>query len=526
MTMRAAAFAVVLACLGALTSGGCVIYLNPLCNDQIQNGDETGLDCGGTCGTKCDIGLGCRVNADCDQSVATCSGGVCTALPCNNGELDPQETGETDVDCGGTCRPCAGGRKCNGPADCFSMNCTAAKTCSELTVSFAPVVRYFSGYKAYALLSGDLDGDGNADLAVINEYGSSVAVFLDNATTGAFTRLPNPAGKPRDEPDNRALNFGPVGAYPTGGGMADFNHDGHFDVVTADYHGNSVTVLLNDGTGKLNLRAPATYPTQDKAETSNLAVGVLNKNDGQLFVVATNPQTASVSVFLGNPDGTLQPAVNLPVGVMNGAQPYSAAIADFDGDGNNDLAVAEETSGNIFVRLGHGDGTFGAEAPYAIDGTRDFILIARDMNRDDKMDLVCAGRNGDTVSVLLGRGDGTFRKSIVSSVGPPGVMKMMGRPWFGPYSVAVADVNQDGVPDIVTPNFVGDSISILLGTGDGHFDPAVELPYDKPTDPMFTSTTPYGIVVGDFNGDGKPDIATANAGSDDLTIRLNTGQPH
>jgi len=523
MTMRAA-FVVVLACLGALTSGGCVIYLNPLCNDQIQNGDETGLDCGGSCGSKCDIGLGCRSNGDCDPSVATCSGGVCTALPCSNGMKNDQET---DVDCGGgTCRACAGGRACMVDADCFSMSCDlVTRTCSALTVSFAPEVRYFSGYKAYALLSGDLDGDGQADLAVINEYGSSVSVFLDNAATGAFTRLPNPAGKPRDEPDNRALNFGPVGAYPTGGGMADFNHDGHLDVVTADYHGNSVTVLLNDGTGKLNLRPPATYPTQDKAETSNLAVGDLNK-DGNPDVVSTNPQTASVSMFLSNPDGTLQPAINLQVGVMNGAQPYSAAITDFDGDGNNDLAVAEETSGNILVRLGHGDGTFGPEAPYAIDGTRDYILIARDMNKDDKIDLVCAARNGDTVSVLLGRGDGTFRKAIVSSVGPPGVTKMMGRPWFGPYSVAVADVNQDGVPDIVTPNFVGDSVSILIGTGDGHFDPAIELPYDKPTDPMFTSTTPYGIVVGDFNGDGKPDIATANAGSDDLTIRLNTGQKH
>ncbi|HEX8114906.1 MAG TPA: VCBS repeat-containing protein [Kofleriaceae bacterium] len=521
--MRAAV--VVLACLGFVSLGGCVIYLNPLCNDQIVNGDETGIDCGGSCPGKCEVGGGCRTDADCDDAI--CMGGVCTAKPCDNGKQDGQET---DVDCGGgggaglACRACAGGRKCLVDADCFSPGgCNpVTKTCSALTVSFAPEVRYFSGYKAYALLSGDLDGDGHADLAVINEYGSSVAVFLDNVTTGAFTRLANPAGKPPDEPDNRALNFGPTGAYPTGGGVADFNHDGKLDVVTADYHGYSVTVLLNDGTGKLKTQA-APYPTEAKAETSNLAVGDLNK-DGNPDVVATNPQTASVSVFLSHADGTLDPAINLQVGVMNGAQPYSAVIADFDGDGNNDLAVAEEMSGQIFVRLGHGDGTFGDETGYAIDGTRDYILIAHDMNNDKKLDLVCANRNGDTVSVLLGRGDGTFRKAIVSSVGPPDVMKMAGRPWFGPYNVAVADVNQDGVPDVVTPNFVGDSVSILLGIGDGHFAPAIELKYDKPTDPMFTSTTPYGIVVGDFNGDGKPDIATANAGSDDLTIRLNTGQ--
>lgn len=516
--MRAALVVVVLACLSL---GGCVIYLNPLCTDQIANGDETGVDCGGSCPTRCEIGGGCRTDADCDD--ANCVSGVCTAKPCDNGMQDAQET---DVDCGGgTCRACPGGRKCMVDADCFNMSCNpATKTCSALTVSFAPETRYFSGFKAYALLGDDLAGNGHTDLAVINEYGSSVGVFLDDFSTGAFTRLPNPAGKPPDEPDNRALNFGPVGAYPTGGGTADFNHDGHPDVVTADYHGYSVTVLLNDGTGKLNLRPPASYPTEDKAETSNLAVGDLNK-DGNPDVVATNPQRASISVFLGHADGTLDPAINLPVGVMGGAQPFSAAIADFNGDGNNDVAVADNTSGTMLVRLGHGDGTFEPEVPYEIGGTQSFIVIARDVDLDGKVDLVCANRNSDSVSVLLGHGDGTFKKAIVSSVGPPDVtFPGKGRPWFGPYAVAVADINQDGVPDIVTPNFLGDSVSILLGIGNGHFDPAIELKFGPPTDPMFMFTTPYGIVAADFNGDGKPDFATANAGSDDLIVRLNTGQ--
>jgi FG-GAP-like repeat/FG-GAP repeat len=446
------------------------------------------------------------------------------ALQCND---QIRNGDETDVDCGGggACRACAGGRTCRVADDCASGACNPiTMTCSALSVSFAPEIRYFSGFKAYAVVPADLDGDGSTDLAVINEYGSSVAVFRnDYGKGGAFTRLANPAGKPPDEPDNRALNFGPTGASPTGGGIADFNHDGHLDVVTADFHGFSVTVLLNAGTGNLNLRPPTSYPTQDKAETSNLAVGDLNK-DGNPDVVATNPNTASISVFLGHADGTLAPAINVPVGTSSGAEPFSAVIGDFDGDGNNDLAITEETSGTLIVRLGHGDATFGPEVPYAIGGTRSFTVIARDVDLDGKLDLVVASRSSDTVSVLLGRGDGTFGKAIVSSVVPPGVMPAKGRPWLGPYAIAVADINQDGVPDVVTPNFMDDSVSILLGIGDGHFDPAIALKFQAPTDPAFMFSTPYGIVVGDFNGDGKPDFATANAGSDDLAVRLNTGQ--
>jgi hypothetical protein len=523
MTMRA--IAVVLACLGAVTLGGCVIYLNPLCNDQIVNGDETGIDCGGKCSTKCEIGEGCRTSADCDDS--DCMGGVCTPKQCDDGKKDGDET---DVDCGGkTCRACSGGRTCVDPTDCFGscskMPGAMTGTCSVLTVSFAPETRYFSGFKAYALLGGDLKGEGHTDLAVINEYGSSVGVFVNDFSTGAFNRV-NSDSKPKDEPDNRALNFGPTGAYPTGGGIADFNGDGHLDVVTADYHGYSVTILLNDGMGKLNLKPPVSYPTDGVSETSNLAVGDLNK-DGIPDVIATNPLRSSISVFLGRADGTLTPAVHLPVGVMGGAHPFSLAIADFDGDGNNDVAVADDTSGTLRVRLGHGDGTFEPEVPYNIGGTQSFVVIASDVNLDHKVDLVVADRGSDTVSVLLGHGDGTFKKAIVASVVPTTVtFPGKGRPWFGPYAVAVADINKDGVPDIVTPNFLDDSVSVLLGIGNGKFEPAVEYPYGAPTDPNFMFTTPYGIVAADFNGDGKIDFATANAGSDDLTVRLNIGQQH
>lgn len=488
--------AVVIACVGL---SGCVYYLNPLCNDQIRNGDETDVDCGGgTCGV-CDLGDSCHADRDCDEG--TCETGTCTPLPCGNGVLDP---GETDVDCGGaTCARCAGGRTCAAASDCYSGACIAgSNTCDALaTVSFADQVPYLSGTKGYALFSGDLNGDGHIDLAATNELDSSISVFLNDGT-GTFQSLASQA------------TAYPTGAYPTGGAIADFNHDGIPDVITADYHGNSVSVLfgtpstMTPGKGTGALGAAVSYPTIADAETSNLAVGDLN-GDGNLDVIAVNPgvidpKAASVSELLGRPDGTLAPAITAPVGIAGGSSPFSVTIGDFDGNGTNDVAIADNVTGPIIVKLGNGDGTFGAESLYPAGGVGAHFIITYDMNLDGKLDLVCANRNSDNVSVLLGRGDGTFRKRILSGTGAK----------TGPYSIAVADFNRDGVPDVVTANSTANNSTVLLGIANGHFD--------EPIDVGLTGDHPYGIAVGDFNGDGKPDFATANALSNDVAVKLNT----
>jgi len=495
-----AILAVVVLASGGLS--GCVFYLNPLCDDQIRNGEETDIDCGGTCGQKCSIGDSCSGTTDCDDS--NCVRGTCTPKPCDNGQLDP---GETDVDCGGaTCRQCSGGRKCMIGSDCFNGTCLPdpdpasgrPNTCSSLTtVSFAPAVSYLAGAKPYALFSGDLNGDGRIDLVVANEISSSISVFLNDGT-GVFQRLAPFA----------------TGAYPTGGTLVDFNQDNILDVVTADYHGNSVSVLLGVGAGGPPVKgtgalAPAvSYLTTAGGETSNLAVGDLNR-DNNLDVVATNQAESSVSVFLGLDGGALAPGVTLPVGISGASHPFSTAIGDFNGDGNDDVAIGDNTSGTILVRLGNGDGTLQAEVGYPVGGDPGYVIITSDVDRDGKLDLVSANRSSDNISVLQGRGDGTFRKAIASPAGAGS----------GPYSVAVADFNQDGVPDVITANFMSSNASVLLGIGNGHF----EAPIDAgPTDAFC-----YGVAAGDFDGDTVPDFATANAlGGNmmggNMTVKLST----
>src|SRR5262249_46782 len=129
--------------------------------------------------------------------------------------------------------------------------------------------------------------------------------------------------------------------------------------------------------------------------------GDLN-GDGNLDVVATNPQKASISVFLGHADGTLDAAVDVPVGIVGAYQPFSAAIGDFDGDGHADVAVGDLVNGPILVKLGNGDGTLKPEVTYAAGGVGPHIIIAYDINLDGKLDIISANRGADSVSVLLG----------------------------------------------------------------------------------------------------------------------------
>jgi hypothetical protein len=469
---------VVAACLGLF---GCVLYLRPQCDDRIRNGTESDVDCGGDTCLPCVMGQRCAAGSDCESG--TCVGGACAPRPCENGVKDGAES---DVDCGGpTCHRCAGGRQCNANADCANQQCQAAThTCASLApVTFGPATSYGAGSKPYVLLAGDMNRDGRLDLVVANEQGNSVLVYLGQGD-GTFVVVP--------------AEF-PTGEYPTGGAIADFNGDGIPDVVTANYHGNSVTVLLGVGDG--TLRPGTTQPTESGAETSNLAVGDLN-GDGVPDVVATNPARGSFTVFLGNPDGTLRPGTTYQAGVVGYSAPYSVAIADFDGDGKLDVALADDATRAMLVRLGRGDGTLGDERSYPINAVGSFLVVAADMNLDGHVDLVVADRGSDSVSVLLGRGDGSFRAPIVSSTGA------------GPYTLVVVDVNLDGVPDVITPNYRSSTATVLLGIGDGRLEP--------PIDVGVMGTTSYGVASGDFNGDGKPDVAVCNAGSNDVVVRLNT----
>jgi len=164
--------------------------------------------------------------------------------------------------------------------------------------------------------------------------------------------------------------------------------------------------------------------------------------------------------------------------------PTGMAVGDFNGDGQADLAITNNSNG-IAVLLGNGDGTFRPPVSYAVGGGSSSVAVG-DFNGDGRIDLVVANQ-GD-VSVLLGNGDGTFQSPLtsISLVVQPG-------------SVTVGDFNADGKADLVAVDSASNSLNVMLGNGDGTF----RLPQ------RYIVNVSYGIqslAVGDFNGDGKSDL--------------------
>ncbi len=356
--------------------------------------------------------------------------------------------------------------------------------------------------------------------------------------------------------------FGPAGIFTVGDGpdsvaVADFNSDGILDLAVANSHGPEISVLLGIADG--GFAAQNTFAKGDGAWAATVGdfngdgapdIAVANvflnvwlatglgsfKDDGNIFVggevlavaaadfngdgyadLATvflqsqvDPgakwDTGAVTVVRGGPDG---PVTRTDIKYPVGRRPFSAVAADFDGDGRFDLAIANKEDGSVSVLLGTGG--LSAFRPQLVFGAGNspVALAVGDFNRDGRIDLAAVNLTDSTVSVLLGNGSGRFggRKAFAVGAGAGSSL---------PSSIATADFDGDGNVDLaVVNNAIGTergTVSILRGTGDGSFGSPVTFE---------VGGTPCWVAVGDFNRDGRPDLAVVNHEDGTVSVLLN-----
>ena len=333
----------------------------------------------------------------------------------------------------------------------------------------------FSG----GMVAADFNGDGKPDLAVGievavgHELGSELGVLLNNGAGFSPATVTQLQG---------AFTGGPI--YAAAG---DFNGDGKMDLAVGN-----VSILIGNGDGTFQ---PEVNYALSAGPSGPLSVGDFN-NDGKLDVLGIG---FNLGVILGNGDGTFGLSLNSPIGGYSSTS-SAMAVADFNRDGKLDVAALVTTSypqqSQLQIMTGNGDGTFSIGASYSLPSWPTAIASG-DINGDGIPDIIIGvqipGDITGAIEVFLGKGDGTFESPITTEVGN------------GIYSVVVGDFNLDGKQDVAFNNENWSDVTLLLGNGDGTFKTPLQF-WSNPE----TAGTGSSLAVADFDGNGSPDIAAGN----------------
>jgi YD repeat-containing protein len=366
---------------------------------------------------------------------------------------------------------------------------TASLAGAAPQLSFTNSQTLSTGNQPSITATGDFNGDGIPDLAIVNAGDQTISILLGNGD-GTF----------RPAPNSPISVSGTVTALVVG----DFNGDGEPDLAI---DAASLQILLGKGDGTFGPAPPSSIPS---FQSYAMAAGDFN-GDGNLDLALGNISSATVTVLLGNGDGTFFQSAGAPPNLFSD---ITAMVAgDFNNDGQLDLAITANTDaanfttqGWIEILLNNGDGTFrvAPTSPIAFGASLSSLAVA-DFNGDGEPDLAVVDKGAAAIYILIGHGDGAFTLGANLS----GVT-------YYPQIVSVGDFNGDGEPDVIVTG-IGYA-NVFLGNGDGTFI----FPYPLGTVQPVNIGTASGVAVADFNGDGSSDWTATISGSNSLNVELST----
>jgi hypothetical protein len=436
--------------------------------------------------------------------------------------------------------------------------------------NFSGATEVSVGRSPHSVAIGDFNNDGKQDIAVGNADGGTASIRLGDGA-GDFIGTTEVS----------------VGSGSQSIAIGDFNGDGRQDIATANYGSDTVSIRLGDGAGGFTGSTEVSVGPSPQS----VAVGDFN-NDGKQDIATANGSSFTVSIRLGDGAGNFIGTTEVSIGGIS----QSIAIGDFNGDGRQDIATANTGSSAVSIRLGDGTGNFSGTTEFSVGGPQSIAI--GDFNGDGRQDIATANSSSDTVSIRLAavcsapislgnypnttvtlganttvtpgamptnttslnvststdfKGSvsadpatgvvrvtnahpaGTYTVTVTASDGAVSATRNFtltvdagtacaGVSGFtaaadssvgsGAYSVAVGDFNNDGKQDIATANSNSNTISIRLGDGAGGFTGSTD---------VSVSNFPFSVALGDFNNDGKQDIATSSSNSNTVSIRLGDG---
>jgi len=336
----------------------------------------------------------------------------------------------------------------------------------------------------------EVNGDGKPDVICANAAG--YLTVLTNNGSGGFG-------------SNATLSV----QYPAFVTVGDMNGDGKPDLICASPGAgfpvgglpsppgdDTLTIFTNDGSGGFALDGKLAVG----GAPCSVAVADVN-DDGQVDLICPSANSSSTNNRLDIFTNTIVPGhtgFRLVSSPVVGAYPASVTVADVNLDGKPDLISANAGTNTLTVLTNDGSGGFGSNATLNV-GNIPACVVSADVNGDGKPDLISGSFYDGSLTVLTNDGNGGFVSNATVNAGPG-----FPSPYVGVYSIATADVNGDGRPDLIRANYYAFSLTVFTNNGGGVLGSNATL---------MTWNSPRDMAVADVNGDGRPDLVCVSAGS-------------